>query len=63
MVQEGLLPRVSMIDVKHVICEILFIVKRVEMSQEIYYFTFILIILHQILHQVLEIIPKFRESV
>jgi len=46
MVEQGFLPRVGVIDIKHIIGEVLVSVKRIELSQEIYYFKFVFIIQH-----------------
>jgi hypothetical protein len=62
MVEESLLPRIGMIDVKHEVGEVLLTVKGIEVSQEIYYVTFVFIIRNQVLHKFLEIVPKLWES-
>lgn len=50
MMQESLLPWISVVDVKHVICEIFLTIERIEMTQEICDLTLILIILNQVSH-------------
>jgi len=62
MVQQGFLPGVGVVDIKHVIGEVLVNVKLIEVSQEIYYFTFVFIIRHKVLHKFLKITPKLWKT-
>jgi hypothetical protein len=58
MVEQGFLPGVGVINIEHVISKIFITVKGIEVSQEIYYFTFVFIIQHKVFHKFLEVPPK-----
>jgi hypothetical protein len=62
MVEQSFLPRVGVINIEHVISKVFITVEGIEVSQEIYYFTFVFIIRHKVLHKFLKITPKLWKT-